>query len=129
MPYVHKGREGRYTSSSTHSYPLRSIAVRGSHHAQADPLSGNKLGTHFIESGVNPTAGLDFSEENKIFCPCQDSNPDRSACSLVGCSGYNHWIRTAELDLSGFIRRASLLDMHKMWIIGFFFEKLAKLTV
>ena len=99
------------------------MAVRDYHHAPADPLSRNKLGTHFIEIGVNPTAGLDVSEEKKILVPARIRTPDRSARSLVGCTGCNHWIRIIELHLSGFIRTASHPDMLKMRIIGFFFRK------
>jgi hypothetical protein len=32
---------------------------------------------------VGPGSGLDAVVKRKIPCPCQESNPDRTACSLV----------------------------------------------
>jgi hypothetical protein len=61
----------------------RSMEVSGQLHVPAALLRGKAIGTHWTGGWVGPRAGVDTVANRKLPSPCQESNPDRPARSVL----------------------------------------------
>ena len=60
------------------------MELSGRLHASAALLPGRNLGTRWMGGWVGHRGGVNVFKEDKVSCPCRDSNPGLSSALLLG---------------------------------------------